>query len=672
MPEIQEQVEKFKEFIEDNYIEKLQEIVRKGKNSLNLDFQELAKFDLELSEQLIEEPEDTIKSVELAIENLDITKKDIKVRFYNLPKTQLVLVKDLRSSHLNKFIAIEGIVRRATDVRPQVTIAKFECPSCGNTITIPQIDTKFKEPTRCSCGRKGRFRMLSKELVDAQGLTIEETPESLDGGEQPKRLNIFLKEDLVEPRMEKKTTPGSKIRITGVLKEVPIQLRTGAQSIRYDLMMEANHIEPVEETFSDIEINEEDEKKIKELARDPKIFEKLTNSIAPSIYGHEKVKEAIVLQLMGGVKKKKEDGTVTRGDMHILLVGDPGAGKSQILMFVSKAAPKARFVSGKGASGAGLTASVVKDDFLRGWALEAGALVLANGGYCMIDELDKMTPEDRAAMHEAMEQQRISISKANVQATLRAETTVLAAANPKLGRFDPYTPIASQIDLPPALINRFDLIFPIRDLPNREKDDKIASHVLSLQKQPDAMNAEIPVAILRKYIAYVKQKVFPKLTDAAIDEIKRFYVELRNMNQFGDAEVKPIPISARQLEALVRLAEGSARVRLSKKVNRMDAKIAIGLLKHCLMQVGFDYETGTIDIDRISTGITASQRNKIGVIKEIINNLESRIGKTIPIEDVIAEAAEKNVDASQVEEVIEKLKREGEIFEPRRGSIQKI
>src|SRR3989344_6746464 len=219
MPEIQEQVEKFKEFIEDNYIEKLQEIVRKGKNSLNLDFQELAKFDLELSEQLIEEPEDTIKSVELAIENLDITKKDIKVRFYSLPKTQLVLVKDLRSSHLNKFIAIEGIVRRATDVRPQVTIAKFECPSCGNTITIPQIDTKFKEPTRCSCGRKGRFRMLSKELVDAQGLTIEETPESLDGGEQPKRLNIFLKEDLVEPRMEKKTTPGSKIRITAVLKE---------------------------------------------------------------------------------------------------------------------------------------------------------------------------------------------------------------------------------------------------------------------------------------------------------------------------------------------------------------------------------------------------------------------------------------------------------------------
>ena len=219
-----------------------------------------------------------------------------------------------------------------------------------------------------------------------------------------------------------------------------------------------------------------------------------------------------------------------------------------------------------------------------------------------------MTSEDRDALHEALEQQQVTIAKANINATLNAETTVLAAANPKLGRFDPYQPIAAQIDLPPTLINRFDLIFPIRDLPNKEMDTKIASHILKLQQKPEELKQEIETPVLKKYISYAKQKVFPVLTDAAIDEIKNFYVTLRNKGSTGDETIKPIPISARQLEALVRLSEGSARVRLSPKVTREDAKRAIALLQHCLMQVGFDYETGQIDIDRIATGVPASER----------------------------------------------------------------
>ena len=449
-------------------------------------------------------------------------------------------------------------------------------------------------------------------------------------------------------------------------------LRTGAQSIRYDLMMEANNIEPIEKAFGEVELDDLDEKEIRKLSEDPKIFEKLVKSIAPSIYGHEKVKEALVLQLMGGVRKHKEDGTTTRGDMHILLVGDPGAGKSQMLTFISKIAPKARLVSGKGATGAGLTATVVKDEFLRGWALEAGALVLANGGIAVIDELDKMNPEDRDALHEALEQQRISISKANIQATLRAETTVLAAANPKLGRFDPYAPIASQIDLPPTLINRFDLIFPIRDLPNKELDEKIAGHVLNLQQNPEDIKTEISGQLLRKYLSYAKQKIIPQLSNEAIQEIKDFYIDLRNSGQKGEGEIRPIPISARQLEALVRLAEASARSRLSDKVIRQDAKRAIELLKHCLMQVGFDYETGQIDIDRITTGVPASQRSRIVSVREIIKKLENKVGKMIPIADIINEAAEQNIDNAQVEEIIEQLKREAEIFEPRRGFISRL
>jgi replicative DNA helicase Mcm len=353
------------------------------------------------------------------------------------------------------------------------------------------------------------------------------------------------------------------------------------------------------------------------------------------------------------------------------LIGDPGSGKSQMLKRISVVAPKARYVSGKGASGAGLTAAVVKDEFLKGWSLEAGALVLTNGGQCMIDELDKMGKDDRAAMHEALEQQTVSIAKANIQATLRAETTVLAAANPKFGRFDPYDTIAAQIDLPPTLINRFDLIFPIKDIPNEEKDEKMAKFILSLHKDTEINKGEIDTDFFKKYVAFAKQHVFPKLTDGAFEEIKDYYVKMRGSGS-GEGSMKTIPISARQLEALVRLSEAAAKVRLSDKVTKADAKRAIDLLHYCLTQVGMDEKTGVFDIDRITTGITTTQRSKIVLIREIINELEQNFGKIIRLEDILRNAKEKGVDEDEVEEIIEKLKRSGDIIQPRRDTIQKV
>jgi replicative DNA helicase Mcm len=669
MQNINEQIENFKGFIEQYYEKKLHEINSKGISFVYIDFFEIAEFSPELAEILLENPEDALKILYLAISEFEV---NIKPRIFNLPKSQFLDIRNIRSKDLDKFVYIEGIVRQASDVRPQVTSAKFECPTCGNNISILQLDTKFKEPSRCSCGNRNRFRLLSKELVDAQRLVIEESPENLEGGEQSKRLPVYLKEDLVEPKMEKRTTPGSKVRINGIIKEIPIFLSAGAKSINYDLSMDANSIIPIEETFEEIEISKEEEEEIKNLAKDPLVYEKLTNSIAPSIYGHEKIKEAIILQLMSGVRKVKDDGTVIRGDMHILLVGDPGAAKSSILEFVSKSAPKARFISGKSSSSAGITASVVKDEFIRGWALEAGALVLANGGLAAIDEFDKMSTEDRSAMHESMEQQRVSISKANIQATLRTQTSILAAANPKFGRFDPYSSIASQIDLPPTLINRFDLIFPVRDIPNKERDERIASHVLELQKKSGKIESEIPNKLLRKYIAYAKQNIKPILTDGAVEEIKRFYVNLRNKGQSSGEEIQTIPISARQLEALVRLSEASAKVRLSKKVTRADSKRAIEILTYCLTQVGIDPETGKIDIDRISTGITATQRSRIVVIRELIRELEAKHGKSIPIEVVIEEAKKKGYSEDQIDDAIEKLKREAEIFSPKQNFVSRL
>ncbi len=669
--EAKEQIELFKDLIETNYKEELHSIIKTGKRSLVIDFSEINKFSYELAEQLLNEPEEVIKAAELSLEYFDISDK-VRIRIKNIPESQNLIIRNIRSEHLNKFFAIDGIVRRASDVRPQVVSARFECPACGNTLSILQLDSNFKEPFRCTCGRKGKFRLLSKELVDAQMLTIEEIPELIEGGDQPKKIRVFLKEDQVEPRMEKKTTPGSKIRVNGTVKEVPISLKSGVQSTRYDLSIESNYIEPIEEAYEEIEINKEEEKKILDLSKDVMLQEKLISSIAPSIYGHEIIKEALILELVGGVKKIREDKTTVRGDMHILLVGDPGAAKSSLLMSVSKIAPKGRFVSGKGATAAGITATVVKDEFLRGWALEAGAMVLANKGIVIIDELDKMSNEDRGALHEAMEQQTISIAKASIQATLRAETTVLAAANPKLGRFDMYTPIPNQIDLPPTLINRFDLIFPVRDIPNKEKDERIAKHILKLHQDPREIKPEIPTALLRKYIAYARQYIKPKLSDQALDEIKAFYVELRSQGGEAEGRNKPIPISARQLEALVRLSEASAKIRLSNTVTRNDAKRAINLLKYCLTQVGFDYETGKIDIDRITTGITASKRNKVGIVREVIGDIDAKGIKTIALDDLTFATSEKGIRKEDLDDILELLKKDGYIFEPKRGFIQRV
>ena len=673
--EVQTQINKFKEFFEMNYLNQITQNIRDQKNLVAIDFNELAVYNPELAELLIDEPENTIRAGELAIEGIDLGLDDqpkIRVRFSNLPAEQNIQIKNIRSKHISKFIEIEGIVRQKSDVRPQVTSAVFECPSCGNRITVLQLDSKFREPTSCGCGRKGKFRLLSKDLVDAQRIVLEESPENMEGGEQPKRLDIILKEDLVSPLTEKKTNPGSKISVTGILKEVPIITRDGSKSTRFDLFVESNHVEAIQEEFSEIDLTEEEIKEIKELSKDSNMSRKIVESLAPTVYGLTMVKQALLLQMLGGVKKQRKDGTTTRGDIHIMLIGDPGAGKSLILQRITKVAPKVRFVSGRGASGAGLTASVVKDEFIRGWALEAGALVLANKGLCAIDEFDKMTREDSSAMHEALEQQSVTIAKANIHATLRAETTVLAAANPKYDRFDPYESIGSQINFPSTILNRFDLIFPIKDIPMRDVDEKLAGFILKLhQDEKTHLITPLTTEFIKKYISYAKQTSKPKLTDAALKELQEYYVKMR-MSGGEEGRIKSIPISPRQLEALVRLSEAAAKLRLDDKVTKKDARVAIELVHYCLRQLGLDPETGKIDIDRFRGGVSASQRSYIRIVKDIINEMETKFGKVIPVTEIIKAAKEKDVDEDKVTDLIQKLKRSGDLFMPKNGFISKL
>jgi replicative DNA helicase Mcm len=666
-----ELIEKFNEFLNLYYKEDILRIDASVGETLKIDFISLTKFDLDLSEYLLENPEECIKACELSLRQYDIKKK-IHVRFFNFTKSSYVLIRNIRSKHINKLLVLEGLVRQKGDVRPLVTDAKFECPSCGNIITILQMDSKFREPEKCGCGRKGKFRLLNKTLIDAQRIVLEEIPEQLDSGEQPKRMSIILKNDLVSPLSEKKTNPGSSILVVGILKEIERIDKQGAKSTLYDLVVEGNYIEGSQKDFSQLQITEEEEEKIIEFSKDKELKYKLISSMVPTIQGHDKVKEALLLQILGGVTRDSKTGTKSRGNIHILLIGDPGAGKSQMLKRMTAVAPKAQFVSGKGTSGAGLTASVVKDEFMGGWALEAGALVLTNKGQVMIDELDKMSTDDASSMHEALEQQQITITKANIRATLVCETTVLAAANPKFGRFDPYESIAKQINLPSTLINRFDLIFPIRDLPNEINDKQISSHILKIRRDI-SVEAEAPVQtdFLRKYIGYAKQHMNPILDETSVKLIQDFYVGMRNPNNLN-GERSPIPINARNLEALIRLSEAHAKMRLSNVVTKEDVYAAIELVKYCLNQVGIDPETGKIDVDRLETGITSSQRNKIILVRQVINELSELMGNMIPIEDVISKCKDLKIDEDVVEESIEKLNRSGDIYIPKKNFISKV
>jgi len=397
--------------------------------------------------ELISIMEETLK--QFFESSLD-TKRKIKIRLTSLPVTEKLMIRDIRSKHIGKLILLEGLVRRKTDVRPRLQYLEYLCtnPSCTYSeqkLKIPQLEDKARTIKTCPKCHSG-VELINKLLLDSQNLVLEEIPEQLsNSGDQPKRIGILLQEDLVSPFKDSKTNPGSQVYVIGIVKEVPIPTRTGAESVKYDLIVEGNYIDMTEEDYSDIKISKEEINEIKKLAKKEDIMKILVKNTAPSIFGYNKIKEAMLLQLFGGAGNTKGDGIKTRATIHMLLLGDPGAAKSQLLKSVTSIAPKSMFVSGKSATGTGLTATVVKDENTGGWALEAGAMVLANGGICAIDELDKMSEDDTSTMHEALEQQTISIAKANIRATLKCETTVLAAANPKYGRFDPFSDIMKQI-----------------------------------------------------------------------------------------------------------------------------------------------------------------------------------------------------------------------------------
>ncbi|WEU40713.1 MAG: hypothetical protein OdinLCB4_001950 [Candidatus Odinarchaeum yellowstonii] len=1118
--------EKFEEFFKSfkddkeelKYRKKIQQLSIENKISIIVDFDDLLKYDAELAKDLLTKPEEIINAADQAAltlleledreyyEKLKNEDRKLFVRFRNLPSINHIPLRKIRSEHIGLLVMVDGILTRASEVKPRLVEAAFECLRCHYINFVKQETTEIVKPIVCentNCRRNGPFRLVNEEskFEDWQKIRVQEKPEELPPGQLPRAIDAILTYDLVDA-----ARPGDRVSVIGILRSTP-EYAGRTKLSTFKIYLEANYIDITEKELEKTEITEEDEQKILELSRDPNVHSKIINSIAPSIYGLEDVKEAIALQLFGGVSKVLPDSMKIRGESNILLVGDPGTAKcvapgalvltasgekrriediveeqlekntqliddgyyangsikiytlnkygriqqskanifwkrkappymikiktekgkeitvtpthlfyttdnglilckkagelsegdfiatpkleklqldknsrkryeeekenvipglklllkkirderalktdqmgipeliynkyesgeleasvedlnkiiettkkyglseslkrltticeadviwdkvkviekqkpcfnwvydlqvpgsnnfianefyvhnSQILQYTAQLAPRGLYTSGKGSSAAGLTAAVLKDES-GAMALEAGALVLADKGLaCLhpdtrivyngklaaigsvfnselkfkalsrneivevaplngyvisldlntlkpiesktdiirrkwyrgeiltltfesglkvtltpehkiingdslnwleaaffkpgdavlspskqlisfiqstslkdavnktikieaqtanlnndilesmlvanentqntivsidkkyyegwvydihvqrhhnflaegvwvhncIDEFDKMNPQDRVAIHEAMEQRTVSIAKAGIIATLNARTSILAAANPALGRYNEYRSPADNLKLPVTLLSRFDLIFILTDKPEVEKDRKIAEHILSLHRR-ESVEPPLNIDFLRKYITYAKRNCSPTISPEAAKKIEEFYLEMRKTGEGADS---PVPITARQLEALIRLVEARARMALKKEATVDDAEAVIRLMKNCLRQVGVDRETGKMDIDIIMTGAPKSQRDKLATLLDVISTLEKENKGPVQIQEVIDRAKEYQLEEGFVKEALQRLLNDGTIFEPEPGYIKR-
>lgn len=672
----------FKEFYEEVYHEEIHnraELYEGNEEDylwFPLDFALLQDYDENLARGLTEKPDVFFDAAERALQNYDdietLESVSLRITNHSSETSNIVPIRQLRAKDVNRMVSIEGIIKKTTNVLPKVSLGAFECKACG-AITYKQQDTKYLEkPDECSNDSShSNFDLIYREseIIDYQKITVQEPPENLQGGETPQAVDVFITGALAG-----ETRPGQRVTVTGVLRA---DVEPKSDTPVFDTYINGIMVTPEQKEFEEVEISDEDQETIKEYAQRDDIYELLTRSIAPSIYGYDKLKKATVYQLFSGVSKDMS-GSHRRGDIHILYIGDPGTAKSQLLQYVKKIAPRAVYTVGQGSSSAGLTATAVQETDVAGdqkWTLEAGALVLADKGIACVDEVDKMDAKDRSSLHEALEQQQVSVAKAGINATLKSRCSMLAAANPKEGRFDPYGTLSEQIDLEPALISRFDLIFKVLDEPSEEKDAELAEHVIEssrLSEQDDRDESEIqgetiPPELLQKYVAYARKNVKPTLTQEVESKIKNFYVDQRNK---GDDET--IPFTARALEALIRLAEASAKVRLAEEVTKNDAQRAIDIMMDSLEEVSMDPETKRIDADKIESSVSTSQRSLRKVLRETIKDLEGEEGqarKETVIETVVEDTSH---DEDRVDSELDKLRTEGDVIEPELGYVKYI
>ncbi len=672
-----ELADRFLEFLNVYCLEQIKDmyISYPKKRSLDVDIRNLERFDAELADQLIINPDSVLPAANAALLKLNPNPgavEPVYARFFGID-THMPLIQDVGSEYIGKLLTLDSLVVKRSEITPRVNLGVFRCLFCGTVLKL-KIDRESTIDVCPQCKRRALKQDNSEsKFTNLQRIAVQDPLERLRGSTPTWHLEVWMEDDLVNS-----VIPGDRIEITGILRIKPRRTSKGKEDkLLFTMFFDAVSIKSKQKEFAELEITPEEEQKIRDLSKDPEVFNKIAKSLAPSIFGHDEIKKALTLQLFGGTPDKKLiDGGRIRSDIHMLLIGDPGSAKTRLLQAVTEIVPKGIYVSGKSTSGAGLTAAAERDEFSEGgWTLKAGALVLGSGGAVCIDEFDKIGEEDKSALLEALESQTISVAKAGIVAKFSAKTTVLAAANPKFGRFDMNAYPAEQFDISPALISRFDLIFPIKDVLDEELDKQIARHILVQHEAAGAQMAELTeyeqvekppldADLLRKYIAYARKNVKPRLMQEASQKLQDYYVELRKLGIKSGA----VPMTPRQIEGLVRLAEASAKSKLSNVVMLKDSELAIALFEYMLNTLAVD-RSGRRDIDALMTGLPREKVTKINTLMTIIKTLEKDEGSA-KLVNILDEAEKQGIDRATSTKYIFELERTGDLFTPKPGLVK--
>lgn len=639
-----------------------------GKDHFVLDFIDLIKHTPTIGEELLDKPQDTLKCAEIACANVEPgLPKYFRCRIKNIPPAEEVPINQIRHQHIGKFVTLDGTIKQKTKVHSVARMIEFSCDSCGKTLIVAQEEEeKIRKPTMCACGRKSGFKPGKTTFKDYFVMLLEENAENLDGSNKLENINIKCAEDLTNKSIERYLVQGVNVKVTGILKQEAV-VKDGKQVNIFRYFLDANYIKINEEDLSRINWTHEEVEQFYELAEKSNTVPYLIEQIWPTVVGRQMELTGILLSMVGGVKRKGAVKGTERPDIHILMAGDASVGKSHLMKYAQRVVPKGMYFSGGNVSGAGLTVAIERNEITGERVADAGAVVLCSNGTLFLDEMDKVNDDDRKRLHEAMEQQQVSVSKAGVHCVLPAQTTIIAAMNPKHSNFSKHDAYKKQLDIEESLMSRFDLIF-VMEKTDLNRDDEERMIDLKRLSSMGEIQTELEPAFIKKYLAFCKKTVQPVITESLFEKIKMVYKELLEASEKGQ---ESFIVTPRLFDALKRLTEASAKIKLHKEATEDDVKIAAELVIKSLRKLGIEPGSALavefIDVD--------GQRKKImgSDIRARLTRLFRKLCQGQGMcskKDIFAIMENEGYNMETLNKYWKKLRQEGTVTEPKMGQYK--